>query len=76
MKYRTHVMYLWAVHLSLPSLKDLSNIPYRLRLICRLDWLALLYFIPGGLVRLGELAAKFPRKLKVWITAGPDTSIT
>lgn len=76
MKYRTHVMYLWAVHLSLPSMKGLTNIPYHLQQIIRMDWVALLFVVPGGLLRIGEVTAKFPRKLAAWISTRPNASGT
>ena len=63
MKYRTHVMYLWAVHLLSPSLNGILNLPYHLGRIFRLDPPALLFVLPGGLLRVGEVAAKLPRKL-------------
>lgn len=63
MRFRTHVMYLWAVHLLLPSMNGIFNLPYHLGRIFRLDPLALLFVIPGGLLRVGEVAVKLPRKL-------------
>lgn len=63
MKFRTHVMYLWAVHLLAPSLNGIFNLPYHVGRIFRFDPLSLLFAIPGGLVRIGELAIKMPRKL-------------
>lgn len=62
-RFRTHVMYLWAVHLLAPSMNGMFNLPYHLGRILRLDPLALLFAIPGGLLRVGEVAAKAPRKL-------------
>jgi hypothetical protein len=62
-RYRTHVMYLWAVHLSSPSMNGVANIPYHLEKIFRLDPLALLFVIPGALLRVAEVMAKAPRKL-------------
>lgn len=63
MRYRTHVMYLWAVHLLLPSMNGISNLPYHLGRIFRLDPLALLFVIPGSLLRISELVLKAPRKM-------------
>jgi glycosyltransferase involved in cell wall biosynthesis len=62
-RFRTHVMYLWAVHLLSPSMNGIANLPYHLcRVIC-LDPLAMLFAIPGGLLRVVELVVKVPRKL-------------
>lgn len=63
MRFRTHVMYLWAVHILSPSLNGVFNLPYHLGGIFRRDPLSLLFVIPGGLLRLGEVAAKVPKKL-------------
>ena len=63
MRYRTHVMYLWAVHLFLPSMSGVSNLPYHLGRIFRMDPLALLFVIPGSLLRISELVVKVPRKM-------------
>lgn len=63
MGYRTHVMYLWAVHLFSPSLNGISNLPYHLSRVFRLDPLALFFALPGGLLRAGEIVLKLPRKL-------------
>lgn len=63
MRYRTHVMYLWAVHVLSPSANGVSNIPYHLKRIIQLDPLALVFAIPGGVLRLAELMFKAPRKL-------------
>jgi glycosyltransferase involved in cell wall biosynthesis len=63
MRFRLHVMYLWATHLLAPSMRGIFNFPHHLSLIFRFDPLSLLFLIPGGLVRIGELAIKVPRKL-------------
>lgn len=60
---RTYVMYLWAVHLLSPSLNGAANLPYHLRRVFGIDPWALLFAIPGGLLRVGEVAAKLPQKL-------------
>lgn len=70
--FRTHVMYLWSVHLLSPSLNGISNLPYHLGRIFRIDPLALLFAIPGGLLRVGEVVTKLPRKLL--ILAGNKTT--
>lgn len=62
-KFRTHVMYLWAVHLLSPAANGVSNFPYHLARIIDIDPPSLLFAVPGGLLRIFELAAKSPRKL-------------
>lgn len=58
MKYRTHVMYLWSVHLVAPSTNGISNLTYHLSRICHLDCPALIFFVPGFLLRVGEVIKK------------------
>ena len=62
-RFRTHVMYLWAVHLSSPSLNGIFNLPYHLGRVVSLDPLALLFAVPGGLLRTSELVVKASQKL-------------
>jgi glycosyltransferase involved in cell wall biosynthesis len=62
-RFRMHVMYLWAVHLIAPSMNGFFNLPYHLGRIISLDPKALLFVIPGGLLRVSELAIKAPRKM-------------
>jgi glycosyltransferase involved in cell wall biosynthesis len=62
-RFRTHVMYLWAVHLFSPSLHGLANLPYHLSRIFSLDPQALFFVIFGGLQRIAEIAFKLPRKM-------------
>lgn len=62
-RFRTHVMYLWAVHLSSPSLNGIFNLPYHFGRVLSLDPLALVFVIPGGVLRAGELAVKVFNKL-------------
>lgn len=61
--FRTHVMYLWAVHLLSPSMNGIFNLPYHLGRIVSTDPVALLFVIPGGMLRVVELVVKLPRKL-------------
>lgn len=63
MKFRTHVMYLWAVHWIAPSTTGVTNLPFHFRQILRRDPLALLFAIPGGLMRVAEVLWKSPKKL-------------
>lgn len=67
MRFRTHVMYLWAVHLLPPTMNGLFNLPYHLGRILRLDSLALLFVIPGCLLRVVELGVKLPEKLMEFV---------
>ncbi len=62
-KFRTHVMYLWAVHLSSPSLNGIFNLPYHFGKVVRLDPWALLFFPPACFARAWELLGKLFRKL-------------
>lgn len=62
-RFRVHVMYLWMVHLISPSVSGVSNFLYHLGRVIRLDPPALLFVIPAGMIRAGELAVKAPRKL-------------
>lgn len=61
--FRTHVMYLWTVHLFSPSLNGVFNLPYHFGRIFSLDPLALLFFLPACIVRASELAVKVFHKL-------------
>ena len=67
-RFRTHVMYLWTVHLFSPSLNGFFNLPYHFARVLSLDPLALLFFIPACLMRIGELAVKSLRKLYFVLT--------
>jgi glycosyltransferase involved in cell wall biosynthesis len=62
-RYRTHVMYLWTVHLFSPSSNGFLNLPYHLRCVIKIDALALMFFIPACFVRAGELLIKAFHKL-------------
>jgi glycosyltransferase involved in cell wall biosynthesis len=62
-RLRTHVMYLWAVHLSSPSLNGVFNLPYHLRRMISLDCFALFFLVPACLLRGRELALKVFQKL-------------
>ncbi len=57
-RYRMHIMYLWMVHLSSPSLNGLSNLPYHLGRVFQLDPWALLFFVPACFARAGDLLLK------------------
>lgn len=63
MWFRTHVMYLWAVHVIALSMNGMFNLPYHFGRIFRLDPLALLFALPGGLLRIGEIVVKTCQKL-------------
>ncbi|HEY6925279.1 MAG TPA: glycosyltransferase, partial [Steroidobacteraceae bacterium] len=55
-RFRTHIMFLWAVHLMSPSLQGLADLPYHLRLLLRLDPLAVMFLPAGIALRIGNLA--------------------
>jgi glycosyltransferase involved in cell wall biosynthesis len=57
-RFRTHVMYLWAMHLMSPSLSGLRNFPYHLKRVLCLDPLALMFLVPGIAIRLIRILGK------------------
>ena len=46
-KYRTHAMYIWALHIISPSWSGLRNFPYLARRVFTLDPPSLLFLLPG-----------------------------
>ncbi len=62
-RYRTHVMYLWAVYLLAPSWSGLRNLPYHLRQVLHLDPLALTFLGPGLMLRFVEIIRKIGSRL-------------
>lgn len=62
-RFRTHVMYLWTVHLFSPSFNGIFNLPYHLYRVIKLDVLALTFFVPACFMRVCELAIKAFHKL-------------
>jgi glycosyltransferase involved in cell wall biosynthesis len=58
---RLRVMYLWAVHLTDRRGVGLSNFPHHLRTVVDEDVWALVFFIPGLLVRMFECFVKAAR---------------
>jgi hypothetical protein len=57
-RFRTHVMYLWAVHLISPSWAGLANFPCHLGFVVRYDPWALLFFGPSLMVRAVQVLGK------------------
>jgi glycosyltransferase involved in cell wall biosynthesis len=57
-RYRTHIMYLWAVYLVSPSWSGLRNFPYHLRKVIEFDVFALPFFFPALALRAGSLLGK------------------
>lgn len=57
-RYRLHVMYLWAMHLFSPSLVGFQNFPYHLKRVFSLDPLALMFLVPGMILRLARVIGK------------------
>ena len=57
-RFRTHVMYLWAMHLMSPSLSGLQDFPYHLKRVLRLDPPALMFLVPGMAIRLVRVLGK------------------
>ena len=68
-RFRTHVMYLWSVHLISPSLSGLRNFPYHLGIVMRHDPSALFFLAPGLILRflqvLGKVMFGRQRQLKL-----------
>lgn len=57
-RYRTHIMYLWAVHLISPSWSGLRNFPYHLQKVIEFDVLALPFLFPALALRAGSVLGK------------------
>lgn len=64
-RYRTRVMYLWAVYLLAPSWSGLRNLPYHLRQVLHLDPLALTFLGPGLMLRFIEIIRKIGSRLNL-----------
>jgi glycosyltransferase involved in cell wall biosynthesis len=62
-RFRTHVMFLWAVHLLSPSLRGLMDLPYHLWLLLRLDPLSLAFLPVGVALRCGNVGRKLWRRI-------------
>ncbi len=62
-KLRTHVMYLWTLHIFAPSLNGLLNFPYHLQSVLSYDALALLLLPVAIIKRVLILLLKLPKKL-------------
>lgn len=62
-RYRTRVMYLWAVHLMAPSLNGLRDFPYHLRQVFHWDPLSLIFLSLGLGLRFGEVLLKVRGKM-------------
>jgi glycosyltransferase involved in cell wall biosynthesis len=61
MRFRTRIMFFWAEHIIGRSTAGLKNIKYHLGRIVEYDATALLFLIPGLLLRSGDIAAKVVR---------------
>ncbi|NOT22168.1 MAG: glycosyltransferase [Nitrospiraceae bacterium] len=57
-RFRLHVMYLWAMHLLAPSRNGWSNFPYHFERVLDLDPLALLFLVPGMILRAVRMLGK------------------
>ena len=53
-RFRTRVMFLWAVHLLSPSWAGLKNFPYHIGIVTRYDPSALFFLGPGLILRVGQ----------------------
>lgn len=63
-RFRLHVMYLWAVELMRPATSGLVNFPHHLALVARLDWVSLLFLPLAILKRILELPFKVLSRLQ------------
>lgn len=63
-RYRTRVMYLWAIHLVAPSMNGIRNFPYHLVRVARLDAAALPFLIPALLMRVAGVLAKVAERIR------------
>ena len=61
-RHRTHVMYLWALHLISPSWSGLRNFPYHLQKVNEFDVLALPFLLPALALRTGSVIGKAVRR--------------
>jgi glycosyltransferase involved in cell wall biosynthesis len=57
-RFRTHVMFLWAVYLTSPSMRGLADLPYHLRLLLRLDPMSVVFLPAGIALRFGDITRK------------------
>jgi glycosyltransferase involved in cell wall biosynthesis len=57
-RYRTHIMYLWAVHLTSPSWNGVRNFPHHLKKVIDFDAFALPFLVPALLLRIGSVMGK------------------
>lgn len=62
-RFRMRAMSLWAVHIVSPSLSGISNFPYHFKKIFSLDPPALLFLIPGVLLRAFNVVGKLVSKV-------------
>ena len=63
MKYRTHVMKLWILHLTNKNDKGYNNFKYHFTIVYEYDKISLIYFIPGLINRILELVIKLLIKI-------------
>jgi len=63
MKFRTHVMKLWIMHLASQTDKGYLNFAYHFSIVWKYDKWALIFFIPGLISRALELIRKLLIKL-------------
>lgn len=67
-RFRTRVMYLWSIHLLSPTGSGLKNFPYHCTCVWNYDPWALLFLLPGLLLRTIQIVGKLVfgrRKVKV-----------
>lgn len=65
-RFRTRVMYLWAIHLLPPSFGGVSDFYYHLRCVISHDSVALIFLLPAILFRFVTLLIKLPSRLIKW----------
>lgn len=64
-RFRSHVMSLWAVHIFAPTFSGILNFPYHLTRVLSLDRIALLFFVPACCMRVAELVWKVYLKMSL-----------
>lgn len=69
-RYRTHVMYLWSIHLLPPTTSGVINFNYHLKTVITYDWVALVFLPVAMLGRFSSLLYKLPVKSLRKIVAG------
>ncbi len=68
-RYRTHAMYVWAIHVVAPSWGGIRNFPYLLKRVAQIDPVALAFLLPGLVMRVVGVLSKIAGRLRLVATA-------